>query len=57
MDISPHRLAVMRTAIELGVDEADFSFHSHVERPIWAELVEEFDAFAERNDLVWVDAA
>lgn len=46
----------MRTAIELGVDEADFPFRGLTERSAWAELVEEFDAFAARDDLVWIAA-
>ena len=47
----------MRTAIELGVDEGDFTFRSLAERSIWTELEAEFHAFADRDDLVWVVAA
>ena len=56
MDINPQRLTAMRTAIELGVDEADFPFRSLTERAVWADLIEEFEAYAARDDLVWVAA-
>ena len=54
MDTNPQRLTAMRTAIELGVDEGDFTFRSLAERSIWTELEAEFHAFADRDDLVWV---
>ena len=56
MDITPQRLTAMRTAIELGVDESDFSFSSLAERAAWQELVHEHDNFCDRDDLVWVAA-
>ena len=56
MDITPQRLTAMRTAIELGVDESDFSFSCLAERAAWQELVHEHDNFCDRDDLVWVAA-
>ena len=56
MDINPQRLSAMRIAIELGVDEADFTFRNVSERSAWSDLVDEFDSFADRDDLVWVAA-
>ena len=56
MDISPQRLSIMRTAIELGVDETDFAFRSFDERVAWRELADEHQAFCERDDLVWIAA-
>lgn len=57
MDISPERLAAMRTAIELGVDPSDYAFATLEERAAWHELLVEYEGFAERDDLVWTVAA
>lgn len=56
MDISTQRITAMRTAIELGVDETDFAFRNPFERAAWQELLHEFDAFADRDDVLWIAA-
>ena len=54
MDISIERMNALQTAIELGVDDSDFRFQSHIERELWVELAAEHEARADKNDSVWL---
>lgn len=46
----------MQTAIELGVDDADFRFESLGERDMWNELLAEHEARVDMRDSVWLAA-
>lgn len=56
MDISIERMNALQTAIELGVDDSDFRFQSHVERELWCELAAEHEARTDKDDSVWLAA-
>ncbi|NNC78729.1 MAG: hypothetical protein HKN94_01135 [Acidimicrobiales bacterium] len=56
--ITPLRTRQLQHAIELDVDEADFTFTSPAERELWQQLVVEQERFVEKDDIVWlIDAA
>lgn len=57
MDISIERMNALQTAIELGVDDSDFRFQSHIERELWVELVVEHEARADKDDSIWLAAS
>lgn len=52
--ICPRRLATLRAAVELEVDEEELTLDSDEERRLWSELREEFQAFVSKIGPVWI---
>jgi len=55
-DISIRRIDAMQTAIELGVDDADFRFESLAERELWVDLTIAYESRIDKDDSAWIAA-
>ncbi|MGI9596496.1 MAG: hypothetical protein ACR2QK_10065 [Acidimicrobiales bacterium] len=52
--ICQQRFSALSAAVELGVDEDEFDFHSEEEQLLWQSLRQEFQDFVSKIGPVWI---